>query len=309
MSDEVDLGGKIYISSKRASELSGYAQDYIGQLARAGTIDASRIGGLWYVYEPSLNSYKSKAENYRPDRPLNAVQQNPESLITFDGKDYISASRAAKMTGYHQDYVGQLARSGTILARQVGNRWYVDRDAISLHKQEKDAMLAALQAQSVGIERVDEKSVAIDEPIPPSDDMMVYKAESKALLPALPEIKEKPAVRKDEFEQHEIQTQVPIRVVRTERYRQDFEKQKFEGMRKTTVRTSGKTMFYLKIMGITVMAVILLGGGAFAMRDKHLPHVGNIAAALPAAFNSAANLFENAMAHELIYQRQTNTQP
>ena len=34
MSDEMQIEGKPYISSKRASELSGYAQDYIGQLAR-----------------------------------------------------------------------------------------------------------------------------------------------------------------------------------------------------------------------------------------------------------------------------------
>src|SRR3990167_8328737 len=60
-----------------------------------------------------------------------------DSLVSFDGKDHISASRAAKITGYHPDYVGQLARSGAIISRQVGNRWYVDRAALLSHKKEK----------------------------------------------------------------------------------------------------------------------------------------------------------------------------
>jgi hypothetical protein len=49
MSDEMVIEGKTYISSKRAAQVSGYAQDYIGQLARGGAIDAQRVGGLWFV--------------------------------------------------------------------------------------------------------------------------------------------------------------------------------------------------------------------------------------------------------------------
>lgn len=151
MSDTVSLEGKEYISSKRAAEISGYTQDYIGQLARKGGIDAQRVAGLWYVSLDSLNAYKTTADAYKPQPPTRAAASDPEALISFDGKDYISASRAAKVTGYHQDYVGQLARSGAILARQVGNRWYVEREALLAHKREKDALLAAVQAESVGI--------------------------------------------------------------------------------------------------------------------------------------------------------------
>ena len=56
MTNEITLEGEEYISSKRASELSGYAQDYIGQLARVAAIDAKRIGGLWYVSLDSLDA-------------------------------------------------------------------------------------------------------------------------------------------------------------------------------------------------------------------------------------------------------------
>src|SRR3989338_7344820 len=146
------IGDENLISSKRAAESSGYAQDYIGQLARKGLIEARRIGGLWYVSLDSLNAYKLNADTYTP-RPPHASEHSAEtdSIISFDGHDYVSAARAAHITGYHPDYVGQLARSGKILSRQIGNRWYVDRDQIVSHKSEKDALLGAVQAESVGV--------------------------------------------------------------------------------------------------------------------------------------------------------------
>ena len=135
MSDEVTVGGIEYVSSRRAADSTGYAQDYIGQLARKGQIDAQRVGGLWYISMPSLQNYKEHADAYTPTPPQQGNQQrDPGSLISFGGKDHISAARATELTGYHQDYVGQLARSGTVLARQVGNRWYVEREGILAHK-------------------------------------------------------------------------------------------------------------------------------------------------------------------------------
>ncbi len=153
MSDDVIIADKKYISSKRAAETSGYAQDYIGQLARGGQIDAQRIGGLWFVSMESLLSYKSKAGDFKPQPPASNPQNELANIISLDGKNYISATYAAEITGYHQDYVGQLAREGKILSRQVGNRWYVERSEILAHKKEKDALLAAVQAEAVGISR------------------------------------------------------------------------------------------------------------------------------------------------------------
>ncbi len=153
MADEITVADKTYISSKRASEASGYAQDYIGQLARRGQIDAQRIGGLWFVSLDSLLSYKFKASAFKPQPPAPRTQNEPGIIISLDGKDYVSAVRAAEITGYHQDYVGQLAREGKVLSRQVGNRWYVERAGILEHKKEKDALLAAVQAEAVGISR------------------------------------------------------------------------------------------------------------------------------------------------------------
>ncbi|MBM3272651.1 hypothetical protein FJY94_05285 [Candidatus Kaiserbacteria bacterium] len=167
MADELMLSGKRYTSSKRAAEETGYAQDYIGQLARGGHIDAHRVGGLWYVSIESLRSYKTKpndggkssaqpVESDTKEETYTVPHAAHDEFVSFDGKDYISASRASKVTGYNQDYVGQLARSGKILARQVGNRWFVERSGIIAHKEQKDALLAAVQAQAVGLIRSDQ---------------------------------------------------------------------------------------------------------------------------------------------------------
>src|SRR3989344_4178586 len=157
MTDEIMIADTLYVSSKRASELSAYAQDYIGQLARGGHIDAQRIGGLWYISMDSLLQYKEKSESEKPTPPRGEVSQDPDTLVFFDGKEFVSASRASKLTGYAQDYVGQLARSGKILSKQVGNRWYVSRAGILDHKKEKDALLAAVQSGSVGFSHPAEK--------------------------------------------------------------------------------------------------------------------------------------------------------
>lgn len=194
MSEEIFVAGKSYVSSKRASVLSGYAQDYIGQLARGGLIDAQRVGGLWYVAMDSLNGYRTNSEGYKPQPPVAvAVGAEAESVVSFDGKDYVTASRAAKLTGYNQDYVGQLARAGKILSRQIGNRWYVDREGLMRHKQEKDALLAAVQAESVGISRPTAPILPQEPRKQPEEPLLSYRSETNDLMPVLATKPEEPA--------------------------------------------------------------------------------------------------------------------
>jgi hypothetical protein len=200
MSDEIPVGDLMYVSSKRASEISGYAQDYIGQLARKGLIDAKRVGGLWYVYLDSLESYK--VQPGLPQQTLSedhASQSDPDVLVSFDGKDYISANRASKLTGYNQDYVGQLARSGKILARQVGNRWYVDHTGILLHKKEKDELLASVQVAAVGIQSREKMSKTADGEDPKEMPLLNYIAEVGDLSPQIRKVDEKPLLSINSF--------------------------------------------------------------------------------------------------------------
>lgn len=58
MNNELYFEGKKYISAKRASELSGYNSDYIGQLCRGNKIDARRVGRGWFIGENSILEHK-----------------------------------------------------------------------------------------------------------------------------------------------------------------------------------------------------------------------------------------------------------
>ncbi len=57
--DQIQLSDRNYISAKRGAEITGYTQDYIGQLCRGGKIPAKRIGGDLYLLESDLIYYKS----------------------------------------------------------------------------------------------------------------------------------------------------------------------------------------------------------------------------------------------------------
>jgi hypothetical protein len=54
--------------------------------------------------------------------------------LLIEEKKYISSKRAARVTGYAKDYIGQLCREGRVSARLVGRSWYVLESAIHDHR-------------------------------------------------------------------------------------------------------------------------------------------------------------------------------
>lgn len=85
--DELIFSGKKYISSKRAAQITGYAKDYVGQLARAGKVPGTRVGRAWYVDEEALLAHVNS--EHTADSPENAVVEpiretaayNPSSSV------------------------------------------------------------------------------------------------------------------------------------------------------------------------------------------------------------------------------------
>lgn len=319
MSDAMWIQGKEYISSKRASELSGYAQDYIGQLARKGLIGAQRVGGLWFVSMDSLTEYKSHAEAYVPQLPERKDAQDVDSLVSFDGKDHISASRAAKITGYHPDYVGQLARSGAVISRQVGNRWYVDRAALLAHKKEKDGLLGAVQAQSVGItvrEPSREESTAMSGEENHSQTryngpgpLLTYTRDDRDLLPLI----EKSTSGMEEERVGE-KHMVPIRVLPKREILHHTEHVKHV---KSPGRVHGKTIYYGRFKSLATAAltiVIVLSFGFVTLKNGSVYTTtanpsgtvverNMLAGAAEAALEWIDRFVQNFLVKELIYKR------
>jgi hypothetical protein len=177
--EELNLEGKTFISAKRASELTGYTRDYVGQLARGGKIEARRIDRVWFIERDSLLAHKVQADQYVPTPPpVSPVQtHNPNAIVSLDGREFISAKRASDLFGYNADYISQLARDGKIDSKQIGGRWYVDRVQIFDHKKKNDSLLASVQSQAVGYVPPKPHSIAANGVAMP--DLMHYGADGR----------------------------------------------------------------------------------------------------------------------------------
>lgn len=269
MAQEINLGGTIYISSRRGAEVTGYSQDYIGQLARSGLIDARRVSGLWYVLESSLINYKEKAEQFIPTPPQKMREIEREVSVSFEGKEYISASRASEISGYNPDYVTQLAREGKILAHQSENRWYVDRESLIEHKKEKDALLAAVQSKAVGIRDNGEIDIKKDTTEHVKAHFTYIEESPEELLPikhpSSPGISDTPSDQPVEDEE----TPIPIRIV-GEHKREDHEKVAFK--KKIETKISFPLLFGILGMGIALLMGILFingfGDGLVGLKNR-----------------------------------------
>jgi len=327
MTQDINLGGTIYISSKRAAEITGYSQDYIGQLARAGQIEARRVAGLWYVLEESLLQHKHKADEFVPTPPIR-VSAETEASVSFDGKDYISASRAAKITGYSQDYVGQLARGEKIPSRQIGSRWYVDRTALIEHKRHNDSLLGAVQADSVGIQRpvLQESAEMVSQGNVSDEQHFSYIEEP---LPLLPEYEAKEEIRAINDNAMDLSTidetptmpenefQIPIRVVEpVQILNEPLEIQRHPkrniGMQRTRIALYSLAFFgVITVAGIAILqrSQIAGPGGNAVLANVNASAIDVVAPVVSASAKAAggiARMSSNLLAKELVYQRQNH---
>src|SRR3990167_5285065 len=62
--------GKEYISASRASQKTGYASDYIGQLCRTKKIPGQLVGRTWYVDFESLLEHKKNKGHRKIKTPI-----------------------------------------------------------------------------------------------------------------------------------------------------------------------------------------------------------------------------------------------
>jgi hypothetical protein len=97
MSESLIIEGKQYISSRRAAEIAGYSNDYVGQLCRAGKLVCRMIGRFWYVDEDSILRHKNEF-----------VRANQTS---FKREDFISENAVILGTGVKSNKFIELALS------------------------------------------------------------------------------------------------------------------------------------------------------------------------------------------------------
>jgi len=65
--------------------------------------------------------------------------------IFVEGNRYVSAKRAAEITGYTSDYIGQIAREGKIRSKKIGRIRFVEEGEVKNYTLESDRKKAATE--------------------------------------------------------------------------------------------------------------------------------------------------------------------
>ncbi|MBA3733088.1 tail fiber domain-containing protein [Patescibacteria group bacterium] len=91
MNSELFFDNKKFISTKEVSTLTGYSQDYIGQLSRSKKVDSRRIGRVWYISEESILKYKNSPSDF--GTTVQAVETEISRVVSSD----IETSRSAEI--------------------------------------------------------------------------------------------------------------------------------------------------------------------------------------------------------------------
>lgn len=113
MEQSIFFDGKEYISSKRASQISKYTKDYVGQLCRGNKIDARLVGRNWYVNLESLRGHmddassrpKELSQNFLKDELKEGQKINkpskPSLFVSHFKKKHIEHSRKDPQRAWH----------------------------------------------------------------------------------------------------------------------------------------------------------------------------------------------------------------
>jgi len=145
--DELVLSDKKYISSKRAAEISGYAKDYIGQLARSGKIEATRFGRAWYVLESSLLAHMQADTAPNASQPASqaatTVQKAPLKLHPSFYKPYAFPKTWSSVRYFDDDsellpVIGKVSsiQSSEITSKTIASSATLDSvDPVLMHNQ------------------------------------------------------------------------------------------------------------------------------------------------------------------------------
>jgi hypothetical protein len=72
-----------------------------------------------------LASSKISVQTQIPDTLL-----EPDKLFQLISQECLSLSEAAKLTGYHEDYLGQRSRLGELRAIKIGKNWITHRSCL-----------------------------------------------------------------------------------------------------------------------------------------------------------------------------------
>ncbi len=94
--DELVIGDKTYIPSRKAAEITGYAKDYVGQLCREGRVEAKLVGRSWYVLEESIREHRFGGSSDTAETAEEAPQEPQAEVVEEENETVVQEWEAPK---------------------------------------------------------------------------------------------------------------------------------------------------------------------------------------------------------------------
>lgn len=167
--DELTIDGKIYLSSKRAAAITGYAKDYVGQLCREGRVEARLVGRSWYVYEPSIMKHRfDQEEQIVPaddpeigeESPENLSEKTNEQAIFEDTRYEPEEVKTIDLKNYEHSEVGEQVA-------EIENSWkqWFAQDSVGIQRDQEDSQEDIQKSNEViPIHKIDSAKTSYHQP-------------------------------------------------------------------------------------------------------------------------------------------------
>ena len=219
--DELTIGDKIYISSKRAAAITGYAKDYVGQLCREGRVEATLVGRSWYVLESSIRTHRFGGDAQVNEAPSAETKTQEEPLRTWETPTYkpepvsempVVARRSVNLL----DSTVQPANPETATVeppvgpetvedmQSAWREWFASRQEASMFENKQDDAEEPVEEEFIAVEddeesdyRNQEEEVALNRVTEPETVDIEPIEETYDPIPSTPEIEEAVSLRRN----------------------------------------------------------------------------------------------------------------
>lgn len=153
--NSVTVDGKNYVKAGVIARELGYTGDYVGQLCRAGKVDAQLVGRSWYVNEDSLNNHKRGRYRSNTKETLKAVERtlHAEDLDTADSFK-VSVNKTEEPTQTQEGYANQSFYKRATVS-QTSAAYHTDETELIPGKEDN------AQGGRIGVRLADARSVKI----------------------------------------------------------------------------------------------------------------------------------------------------
>lgn len=122
------------VTIERAIQLTGFSHHHLERLIKAGVIESSERDGVRLLKVASLEAHSEKRAQKRAQKKEARAVEQEESIVT-DGAKYVSLNRAARLSGYTQEYIQNLVTDGVVHTKFLGERLYIGIESLFAHRR------------------------------------------------------------------------------------------------------------------------------------------------------------------------------